>query len=164
MSAVPAVPATMYARPAPDDDEQDPMRRAPVGEPLPPNRARTLLRKLRDLNLSSTRIAVDPGLSVAVAGCASLDLPAESQLRYRVRAPLCGDEELSIGFVDGRLVLARYGADGERRASVRVPILGGARGPATIPALRARIDPESAGPRETERFLRRLVRAVFPRT
>lgn len=132
-------------------------------DPLPARRARTLLRKLRDLNLSAARIAVHPRLAVSIAGCASLDLPAETELRYRVRTPLCEDEELVIALEDGSLRLARWVAGGEQRMSRLVTLLGGSSGPATVPELGARMDPDTAGARETERFLRRLVRAVFPR-
>ncbi len=133
--------------------------------PLPAHRARLLLRKLRDLNLSAARIAVHARLAVSIAGCASLDLPVDSVLRYRVRTPLCDDEELVIGLPQGGgLHVARRTSAGEERASRRVGLFGGANGLATVPELRARIDPDTAGLRETERFLRRLVRAVFPIT
>lgn len=133
-------------------------------DPLPARRARTLLRKLRDLNLSAARIAVHPRLAVSIAGCASLDLPAETELRYRVRTPLCEDEELVIALEGGSLRLARWVTGGEQRVSRLVALVGGPSGLATVPELGARMDPDTAGARETERFLRRLVRAVFPRS
>jgi hypothetical protein len=48
-------------------------------------KARTLLRRLRDLNLSTGPIAVRAGLNARLAGCSSLDAPAESGVRYRLR-------------------------------------------------------------------------------
>ncbi len=135
---------------------------SPQPSPLPAHRARELLRKLRDLNLSSARIAVNSRLSVTLAGCSSLDLPAESELRYRIQSSLCPNEELCVRLAPAGLVLERRGDGPEPVSRREVSLLGGASGPATAPELRARMDPDTTCPRETERFLRRLVRAVFP--
>ena len=52
---------------------------------LSQDKARTLLRKLRDRNLSAGPIAVGPRARVVLAGCLSTDAPAEGGVRYLVR-------------------------------------------------------------------------------
>jgi len=49
------------------------------------DKARALLRRLRDLNLSTGPITVRGDRAVCLAGCSSLDAPAESGVRYRLR-------------------------------------------------------------------------------
>lgn len=43
---------------------------------------RTLLRRLRDLNLQAERVGVDAGRVLRIAGCCSKDAPVESGVRY----------------------------------------------------------------------------------
>lgn len=138
----------------------DPIRTDLASGRPPAARLRTLFAKLRDLDLRTARLAVATGLEVALEGCSSLDDPAGRPLRYRLRS--CrGDACLELRLVDGQLELERSDAAGQTLGTRRVALSGGAAGPVTVPAIRARIDPDAADARETERFLRRLVRAAF---
>ncbi|QDU69779.1 hypothetical protein [Engelhardtia mirabilis] len=126
----------------------------------PTARLRTLFGKLRDLDLRVGRIAVATGLEVVLEGCASLDDSAGRPLRYRLRS--CrGDAHLELRLVDGMIELERQDDQGEVLGSRRVELAGGAEGPVTAASIQARIDPDAADARETERFLRRIVRAAF---
>jgi len=118
-------------------------------------KARALLRKLRDLNLTSGPVAVGRRACVQLAGCLSLDAPIEKGVRYRV---LQSDGTLCL------LELAWNGsalnlAAGEQR--LEVPVTCDRRGRACAPKLGARVDPESCDTRELEHFLRRVVKTMF---
>lgn len=135
---------------------------APTAAPqTPPSaRLRTLFAKLRDLDLRQARIAVSTGLDVALEGCASLDDPAGRPLRYRLTS--CrGDALLELRLEGGGIHLERLDARGTVLGSRQVALAGGPEGQVTAPQIRARIDPDAADARETERFLRRVVRAAF---
>src|SRR5215208_6047741 len=54
---------------------------------LSADKARALLRKLRDLNLSTGPVAITRDMAVFLGGCLSLDFPAETGGRYRARPP-----------------------------------------------------------------------------
>lgn len=130
--------------------------------PAPAQRARALLRILRDLNLSDERIALTAERSVRIVGCRSLDESADRALVYRLR---CGalEYDLELSLEEGAEVCIRLvphgrsGVTGERR----VKLIGGAAGPLTAPDLRARLDPDLALVKEATHFLRRVVRAAF---
>lgn len=126
----------------------------------PLSRLRTLFGKLRDLDLRVARIAVATGLEVVLEGCASLDDSAGRPLRYRLRS--CrGDAHLELRLVDGMLELERQDESGAILGTRQVALAGGVTGPVTAASIQARIDPDDADARETERFLRRIVRAAF---
>jgi hypothetical protein len=126
--------------------------------------ARELLRRLRDRNLAARRVAVRNGLAVSFGGCTSMDAPAEGGVRYRLGVEAL-ELELELGSIaDGGLEISLrepggrpngpalrvdLGLDGERRVVSR--------------AMGARIDVESAGERELDHFLRRVVRTAFGR-
>jgi hypothetical protein len=126
--------------------------------------ARELLRRLRDRNLAARRVAVRSGLAVSFGGGTSIDAPAEGGVRYRLGVD-ARELELELGsFADGGLEISLrepggrpngpalrvdLGLDGERRVVSR--------------AMGARIDVESAGERELDHFLRRVVRTAFGR-
>jgi hypothetical protein len=127
-----------------------------------PPAVRCLLRKLRDLNLSARGIAVNGGGRVSIEGCLSLDAPVESGVRYRVVVHDGAVLTLEIGWRAGKLELdprAERGAVGPR--ALRVDLVTAEDGRTVSRALGARIAPETAGPRALERFLRRVVRAIF---
>jgi hypothetical protein len=128
---------------------------------VPPRaRVRALLGKLRDLDLRSARIAVATGLDVALLGCTTPDVGAGGPLRYRLSS--CrGDAHLELRQVSGGLELERQDAEGRSLGLRQLLLAGGVQGPLTAPEISARIDPDRAGEREVERFLRRVVRAAF---
>jgi hypothetical protein len=123
--------------------------------------ARELLRRLRDVNLEHRNLRADRGTMVSIGGCLSLDEPVEEDLRYRLAIEGAGEHVLRIGWAGGllRLELARH-ATGEARTRLEVPLLLGCDGRATVPACRARIDPETPDRRAVEHFLRRVVRSA----
>ena len=130
------------------------------GAALPPARARTLLAKLRDLDLRTARISIATGLDVALDGCSTPDVSAGRPLHYRLSS--CrGDARLVLRLEDGCLVVERRDAEGRALGRREVRLRGGGSGLVTVPEISARIDPERAGPREVERFLRRVVRSAF---
>jgi hypothetical protein len=130
--------------------------------PLAAEAARQLLRKLRDLNLTGSQVAVDHHTRVSIDGCLSLDVPAESSLRYRLRLPGGPVRVLSISWRPSTLSLSLADAGGRGEVcSLESPLVADGRGRAVAPAIAARIDPSSAGEREVEHFLRRLVRGVL---
>jgi hypothetical protein len=121
---------------------------------------RLLLRKLRDLNLTSERIEIGLGAHVDLEGCLTLDQPVESALSYRVRHGDGSLETLDLAVESGALRLSRH-RPGQAPSALRVELLGNGAGPAMAPDLKARIDPEEAGSREVTHFLRRLVRLAY---
>lgn len=133
---------------------------APAGGTPPASRIRALLAKLRDLDLRASRIAISTGLDVALLGCATPDAGAGRPLRYRLSS--CrGDARLELRLSGRALEIERQDADGNRLGLRSVRLTGGDRGQLTATEISARIDPEEAGPRDVERFLRRVVRAAF---
>lgn len=127
---------------------------------LPSDKARTLLRRLRDLNLTAGPIAVTHDLWVVIAGCLSLDGPAERGVRYRVRMSDGTERMLEIGVREAELELVlSSGSHGEAR-KLSVALTCDARGRACARAIGARVTPETTDPRELEHFLRRVVRAL----
>lgn len=123
-------------------------------------RVRTLLGKLRDLNLTGARIALAGGRSLVVQGCASLDLPVEEGVRYRIATEGAGETTLGVCARDGALELSLFGTAPPRLAELAVD----PEGRLQAAALGARIHPESAQERAVEHFLRRLVRGAFAAT
>lgn len=129
---------------------------------LPEDRAREILRRIRDLNLTAARVTIAAGLRVSVDGCATLDEPVEHALAYHLR--VCGGPEhlLQIAWERGALELTLSDRSGAPIAEGRrVELLSDGRGRATAPRILARIDPSRAGRREVEHFLRRLVRGAY---
>jgi len=126
------------------------------------DKARTLLRKLRDLNLTAGPIAVGRGDGVLFLGCQSVDAPAEGGVRYRLRMNDGREGLLEIradprgleleltrggGVDDGRRLLAEATLDRAGRVCSR--------------SLAARVHPETRDARELEHFLRRIVRGLL---
>jgi hypothetical protein len=144
-----------------DSHTSTPSRPAiPAWPPLAAGQARTVLRKLRDLDLRGARVEINGSLKVGVSGCLSPDSPVSGELRYRLEVPEEDERWLAIAWENG--VLALTLTDGERQlASRRIALLEDPEGRASAPEVAARMDPENAGPREVEHFLRRLVRSVF---
>ncbi len=138
----------------------DSQQSTPAWPQLAAEQARTVLRKLRDLDLRGARVEINGSLKVGVSGCLSPDSPVSGKLRYRLEVPEADERLLSIAWQDGVLALSL--TDGERElAARRIALLEDPEGRASAPEVAARMDPESAGPREVEHFLRRLVRSVF---
>jgi hypothetical protein len=127
---------------------------------LPSDKARLLLRRLRDLNLNAGPVAVTRGLGVVFAGCSSLDGPAEGGVRYRLRRSDGSEGILEIGWRDALLRLSIESArEGDRR-ELAVPVTCDRLGRACARKLGARVAPESTDRRKLEHFLRRVVRVL----
>lgn len=135
---------------------------------LPGEKARALLRKLRDLNLTSGPVAVGRRACVEIAGCLSLDAPVEKGVRYRVQLEDGTSGLLEIVWNEGLLSVA----SGELSPvlpldrmppmkRIAVPVTCDRKGRACAPALGARVDPESCDRRALEHFLRRVVKTMF---
>ena len=126
------------------------------------DKARTLLRKLRDLNLSAGPIAVTRRARVALAGCLSTDAPAEGGVRYLVRLEDGAEAFLEIrGSSTGLdLELTRRDPAAESRL-VHAEMTCDRAGRACSRSLAARVSPETCDARELEHFLRRIVRVLF---
>jgi hypothetical protein len=132
------------------------------GSELKPAHLRALLCKLRDADLHRRHVALAGSRRVSIEGCLSLDSPVGQALRYLLRWPNGAEEVLEIDAAGGRLTVKVSGRDGQANGEPRsVALTTDERGRATASAWRARIDPENAGLRELDRFLRRIVRAVL---
>ncbi len=128
---------------------------------LPSDKARTLLRRLRDLNLTAGPVAVTRNLWVVIGGCISLDGPAENGVRYLVRQQDGGERTLEIVWRGTSLALSLSGRPDDERRDLDVPVTCDRRGRACVRAIGARVRPESTDRRELEHFLRRVVRALL---
>ena len=129
---------------------------------LSQDKARTLLRKLRDLNLSAGPIAVGPRARVVLAGCLSTDAPAEGGVRYLVRLDDGSEGHLEIRSSTTGLDLELTRKDAAASARrLHADVTCDRAGRACSRSLGARVSPESCDPRELEHFLRRIVRALF---
>jgi hypothetical protein len=140
----------------------DPSPTAPARRDLPESRVRSLLRRLRDLNLRGAEVAVARGATVRIDGCLSVDDPVETELRYRLR-PCAGEPALlNVAAESGaiRMVVSDLAGLSVQRAR-RVPVFADAEDRATAPCIAARMDLERADARQAEHFLRRLVRAAY---
>jgi len=128
---------------------------------LMPPQVRCLLSKLRDLNLSGHRVALDGGTWVSIEGCTSLDASAETGVRYVLALADGSRNTLELAWREGKLDLDVRGPQGsvpQRSLLVDITIEGET---AFSRALGSRVQPETAGARELEHFLRRIVRSVF---
>lgn len=131
---------------------------------LSADRARALLRKLRDLNLFSGPVAITNDLHVVLAGCLSLDGPAENGVRYRVRHSDGTEAWLEIVLQQGALQLSASALESvSGPLSMSVELSCDRQGRALARELSARVRPESIDRRELEHFLRRIVRTLFRR-
>ena len=124
---------------------------------LPCEKARALLRKLRDLNLTSGPVAVGRRACVELAGCLSLDAPVEKGVRYRIQQPDGSTTLLELLWNEGALSVAV----GDPMRRLEVPVTRDRQGRACAPKLGARVDPESSDTRALEHFLRRVVKTMF---
>ena len=145
---------------------------APVIQVETPNltgeKARALLRKLRDLNLTSGPVAVGRQTSVELAGCLSLDAPVEKGVRYRVLRDDGSVALLEITWLHDALSVAAGDltphTTSERLAPaerLHVAVTCDRKGRACAKSLGARVDPESCDRRALEHFLRRVVKTMF---
>lgn len=129
---------------------------------LSADKARALLRKLRDLNLSTGPVAITRNLAVFLGGCLSLDFPAETGVRYRVRTTDGREGQLELVWGQKGLELSAIGpVPFAPRANLRIPLKQDRQGRAFARELGARVLPETCDERELEHFLRRVVRTVF---
>jgi len=129
---------------------------------LSDDKARTLLRKLRDLNLSAGPIAVSGRARVALAGCLSMDAPAEGGVRYLVRLDDGSEGQLEIRGSSTGLDLELTGRDSRTGSRfMHAEVTCDRAGRACSRSLAARVWPETCDARELEHFLRRIVRAIF---
>lgn len=127
---------------------------------LPSDKARLLLRRLRDLNLNAGPVAVTHGLGVVLAGCSSLDGPAEGGVRYRLKRSDGVEGTLEIGWRDALLRLSLEDGLARDRRELSVAVTCDRLGRACARKIGARVAPESTNRRELEHFLRRVVRAM----
>jgi len=127
---------------------------------LPSDKARLLLRRLRDLNLNAGPIAVTRRLGIVFAGCSSLDGPAESGVRYRLRRSDGTERMLEIGWRDALLQLTLESTLPSDRRQLAVAVTCDRKGRACARKIGARVAPESTNQRELEHFLRRVVRSI----
>ncbi|MDA1265842.1 MAG: hypothetical protein O2816_12245 [Planctomycetota bacterium] len=126
--------------------------------PITDSDARSILRRLRDLNLA-TRLTIARGRNVELYGCASLDTPVERGVSYRVRE----DEDQAI------LRLEAHGADldirlehaGQPDRQLHLELGRDEAGRALARSILARIDISGGNARDFEHFLRRLVRGLY---
>ena len=126
---------------------------------LSQDKARTLLRKLRDLNLSAGPIAVSRRTRVALAGCLSTDAPAEGGVRYLVRLDDGSEGQLEIRGSATGFDLELTGKTSPRH--LHADVTCDRAGRACSRSLAARVSPETCDARELEHFLRRIVRTLF---
>lgn len=126
-----------------------------------PAQIRCLLSKLRDLNLSGHRVALDGGRWVSVEGCTSLDASAEVGVRYLLALADGSQNTLALRWREGKLDLDLRDPSGSVPGrSLRVDVA--IDGPTTSSrALSTRVRPEAARARDLEHVLRRIVRSVF---
>ena len=128
---------------------------------LTPEMARSLLRRLRDLHLSTGPIAIRAGRTVAFDGCLSLDAPVEHGVRYRLSSSDGPPAVLELGLASAGLVVTLSDdADGAVGRRLAIPLSCDGKGRACARLLAARVAPESRDRRELEHFLRRVVRTV----
>lgn len=129
---------------------------------LSAEKARALLRKLRDLNLNAGPVAVKRDLAVFLGGCLSLDFPAETGVRYRVRTTDGREGLLELLWGARGLELNSFGPQPfAPRGNLRIAMREDRQGRAFATELGARVRPETTDRRELEHFLRRVVRTVF---
>jgi hypothetical protein len=124
--------------------------------------ARALLRKLRDLNLFAGPIAITRRAHLTIAGCLSLDGPAENGVRYRLRTPDGSEGTLEIVGCPSGFALSLRGTSDPAR-EMRVEMTCDHLGRTCAREAGARVSPDTCDARELEHFLRRLVRALFTR-
>jgi hypothetical protein len=129
---------------------------------LSQEKTRALLRKLRDLNLTTGPIAVTSETRVALGGCTSTDVPAEGGVRYRMRLADGSDGTLEIhGRPEGLEIRLCVPGAGSTERSLLVALSSDRTGRACARALGARVAPETRDAGELEHFLRRIVRSLF---
>lgn len=122
------------------------------------DRARSLLRKLRDLNLSAEPVAITRTRRVTIGGCLSLDAPAEGGVRYRLEFEDGHEDVLELAWHPTGLDLSVSGAPQRAR---RIHLACEPDGRMCSMELVARVSPESTDPRVLARFLKRVVRTVL---
>ncbi len=133
-----------------------------AAESVGPELVRALLCKLRDANLHLPHLATGGASSVSIAGCLSPDAPADRAIGYLLRWPDGTEEVLSIAPSNDSLSLAVCDRAGRPLGTARsIVLVSDGEGGLLSRDCRARIDPSAAGPRELERFFRRLVRGVL---
>lgn len=153
------IPVPHYLIPQPDEFDSV----TPTGSTLAllsADRARTLLRRLRDLNLVAGPVALSRDAVVSIAGCLSLDAPAEAGVRYLLRSVDGSERTLEIGWNGAGLVMSVLGPAAADLRTLRVPVGCDDAGRACIPSIGARVRPDTTDRRELEHFLRRVVRAI----
>ena len=130
-----------------------PPKPAPAADPARPSTSfgRSLLRRLRDLNLQSERVGVAAGRTLRIAGCLSKDAPVESGVRYELTEAGQG-HVLELRWEDDHLQVA---LDGQARQAAAFGTT--ADGWVEAPALRARLT-SSPDASDLTRFMRRVVR------
>ena len=133
-----------------------------AGSRLAPARLRALLCKLRDADLHRRHVALAGSRRVSIEGCLSRDSPVGQVLRYLLRWPNGSQSVLELNVSGGELLVEVCGQDGTPAAERRtIALTTDERGRATAPSWGARIDPDSAGERDLDRFLRRIVRGLL---
>ncbi len=129
------------------------------------DQVRSLLRKLRDLNLSSETVAITGASHVTIGGCLSLDAPAESGVRYRIDFPDGARSVLELachaaGASGLALSVDSHSANSTRK-HLSVRLSRDPEGRVCARELAARVSPETCDPRALARFLKRAVRTLY---
>ena len=88
---------------------------------LPSDKARTLLRRLRDLNLVCGPVAITSDMAVIVSGCLSLDAPVEGGVAYRLRDQDGREGRLDLCW-DGPRLRVEIDGIGARRLEVALTL------------------------------------------
>lgn len=126
------------------------------------DKARGLLRRLRDLNWSSGPVALTRSSHVRLQGCASLDSPVEQGVRYRVHNPQGHSALVEIQWNGSALQLMAFELNTQLPArQLQVPMICDRKGRICAKGIGARVSLENCKHRELEHFLRRVVRSLW---
>lgn len=129
--------------------------------PLDSSELRELLRRLRDLDLHAPHVAIRDQRRVSIAGCVYPDSPASNSLRYLLRGDDGTEFTLRIASEGNGLDLQLIGkGQTSPLAQRQVQLQLDADGRLLCPELGARVAVGSAGEKELDHFLRRLVRGL----
>ena len=126
------------------------------------DKARGLLRRLRDLNWTSGPVALTRQHTVRIAGCTSLDAPVEQGVRYRAQNASGDPCLLEIRWTGEALEILAFELNPSqpvRRLSIGM--VCDRKGRICAREIAARVSLESGSTRELEHFLRRVVRSIW---
>ena len=120
---------------------------------------RSLLRRLRDLNVSARHIDAGPGGRISLHGCASGDGPAEAGVVYRLRDGQ-GESGRLVLSADGHQLVASVHC-GLRRTSLCTELELDGEGRLSSSSLQLGVDLIGGDSQGLEQLLRRIVQRAF---